>query len=384
MNKMNRIITVTTGSRSEYGILRPILKEILKNKHLKLCLIVTGMHQSKKFGFTINEIKKDGFKIYKIIDMIPQGNSTFDMSKSLGIGIIQFSNLFKNLKPDLNLILGDRTDALASSLAAYHMNIPNAHIHGGDKSKAGIDEYTRHAITKISNIHFAATKKSKERIIKMGENPKFVFFTGSPSIDEIILNKITTKNELEKKYNLKFSGQEILLLQHPVTTQTTKSKSQIKITLEGLSKSKKQIIGIFPNSDAGHDEIFLYLQKFAKVNSFIKIYSSIPRSDYLGLLKNCGILIGNSSSGIIEASYFKIPVINLGIRQEGRETDPSVINIKNPTPNLINIQIQKLLNNKKHIKKVNVYGTGNSSKKIVQILKKIKLDEKLIQKQIYY
>tara|TARA_B110000495_G_C23025461_1_gene609281 strand:+ start:1273 stop:2418 length:1146 start_codon:yes stop_codon:yes gene_type:complete len=381
---MNRIITVTTGSRSEYGILRPILKEILKNKHLKLCLIVTGMHQSKKFGFTINEIKKDGFKIYKIIDMIPEGNSTHNMSKSLGIGVIQFSNLFKNLKPDLNLILGDRTDALASSLAAYHMNIPNVHVHGGDKTKAGIDEYTRHAITKISNIHFAATKKSKERIIKMGENPKFVFFTGSPSIDEVISNKITSKKELEKKYDLKFSGQEILLLQHPVTTQTSKSKSQIKITLEGLSKLKKQTIAIFPNSDAGHNEIFSYLNKFAKNNSFIKIYPSLPRSDYLGLLKNCKILIGNSSSGIIEASYFKIFVINLGIRQEGRETDPNIINIKNPTANLINIQIKKLLNNTKNIKKINIYGTGNSSKKIVQILEKIHLDEKLIQKQIYY
>jgi len=380
---MKRKITVTTGSRSEYGILRPVLKEISKSNHLKLYLIVTGMHQSKKFGLTINEIKKDGFVKYDTVNMIPKGNSTFHMSQSLGLGVTQFSNIFKKIKPDLNLILGDRTDALASSLAASHMNIPNAHIHGGDKSKAGIDEYARHAITKISNIHFAATKKSKLRIIKMGENPKFVFFTGSPSIDEISSNKITTKSELEQKYNMKFSGKEILLLQHPVTTQTDKSNSQIKIILNGLLKLKNPVIAILPNSDAGHNEIFSYLTKFSKNNSFMSLFSSIPRSDYLGMLKNCGILIGNSSSGIIEASYFNTPVINLGIRQDGRETNSSVIHIKNPTPNLIYNQIQKSLHSKKIIRD-KIYGTGNSSKKIVQILEKIKLDEKLIQKQIYY
>ena len=384
MVKTKYKICVTTGTRAEYGLLRPILNEIVRSKKLELNLIVAGMHLSKTHGYSIKEIQKDGFKISSKVDMIPKGNSGYFMSKALGEGIIKFSEIFRKIKPDINLILGDRDEAFASALAASHMNIPNAHIHGGDRTMAGIDEYIRHAITKISNLHFTATEKSKKRVIRLGENPKYVFFTGSPSIDEIISNKITSKKELEKKYNLKFSGQEILLLQHPVTTQTAKSKSQIKITLEGLSKLKKQTIAIFPNSDAGHSEIFSYLNKFAKNNSFINIYSSIPRSDYLGLLKNCRILIGNSSSGIIEASYFKISVINLGIRQEGRETDPNVINLKNPTPNQINIQIQKLLNNTKNIKKVNVYGTGNSSKKIVQVLEKIQLDEKLTQKQIYY
>jgi UDP-N-acetylglucosamine 2-epimerase (non-hydrolysing)/GDP/UDP-N,N'-diacetylbacillosamine 2-epimerase (hydrolysing) len=381
---LKRKISVITGSRSEYGILRPVLKEITLSKKLQLYLIVTGMHNSKKFGLTINEIKKDGFKIYRTMNMLPKGNSTFNTVQSLGIGTVEFGRIFKILKPDLNLVLGDRTDALASSLAASHMNIPNAHIHGGDKSKAGIDEYVRHAITKISNIHFAATKQSKKRIINMGENPKFVYQTGSPSIDEIKSNKITSKLELEKKYKIKFSGKDILFLQHPVTTQIDKSYSQIDITLNALKKIKTPIIAILPNSDAGHKEIFQNIINFSKHHPSLKVHSSIPRSDYLGMLKNCGVLIGNSSSGIIEASYFKIPVINLGIRQAGREMGSNITSIENPTSKLIYHQITKSLYSNEKTKISKIYGNGNSSKKIVQILEKIKLDEKLIQKQIYY
>ena len=172
-----RKITITTGTRAEYGILRPILEKIVSRKKLQLFLIVTGTHLSKKHGMTINEIKKDKFKIYQTFKFLPNDDTGFSAAKSLGEGVVQFAKIFKKIKPDINLILGDRDEMLASAIAAYHMNIPNAHIHGGDVS-GNIDEYTRHAITKISNIHFPATEKSKRRIIKMGENPKSVFLTG--------------------------------------------------------------------------------------------------------------------------------------------------------------------------------------------------------------
>lgn len=230
---MVRKISVTTGTRAEYGILRPILHAISKSKKLELQLIVTGTHLSKKHGYTINNIKKDGFKIAATISMIPKGDTNYFMSKAVGEAIVKFSNEFLRLKPDINLILGDRDEMLASAIAAYHMNIPNAHIAGGDKS-GGIDEYTRHAITKISNIHFATTKKSKERILKMGENHIHVFLTGSPSIDEIVNNKITSREELESKYHMRFSGEEVLLLQHPVTTQIKQSEIQIKHILKAI------------------------------------------------------------------------------------------------------------------------------------------------------
>src|SRR3990172_1213791 len=247
---MKRKISVTTGARADYGILRPVLQAILKSKKLELYLIVTGTHLSKKHGLTINEIKRDGFKIFATIDMVPQGDTNYFMSKALGEGIIAFSKIFSKLRPDINLILGDRDEMLASALAAAHMNIPNAHIHGGDKS-GGIDEYNRHAITKISNIHFAATKKSKERIIKMGENPKYVFLTGSPSIDKVTSKKITNPEKLKKKFKLDLQGEDILLVHHPITSEPSKSEREITNILKAIVKLKKPTIAIAPNSDYG-------------------------------------------------------------------------------------------------------------------------------------
>jgi len=382
---MKRKICITTGTRSEYGLLRPLLKEIKQSKNFELFVIVAGMHLSEKFGNSISEIKNDGFKVNFKIKMIPNGNSGYHMAKALGDGIKQFSNVFKKINPDINLILGDRDEALASALAAYHMNIINAHIHGGDKTRAGLDEYTRHAITKISNIHFAVSKKSKSRIIKLGENPKYVFLTGSPSIDEIKANKITSKVTLQKKFGLSLNGDEIILLQHPVTTQTKLSHFQILETMKAISLLKKPTISIFPNSDAGHEDIFKIQKQFSKKYSFIKNYRNIPRSDFLGLLKHCGVLVGNSSSGIIEGSYFNIPVVNIGSRQENREGGKNIINVTVHNHSLIYDSIVKALNTKqKKFKNHFIYGHGNASKKITKILSTIKLDENLLEKQINY
>lgn len=381
---MRRKITVTTGTRADYGILRPVLQDIAKSKKLKLYLIVTGMHLSKKHGFTINHIKKDGFNIYAQFNMMPEKDSKYFSSKAVGDGIIEFSKIFQKLKPDINLILGDRDEMLASAIAAYHMNIPNAHIHGGDKS-GGIDEYNRHAITKMSNIHFAATKKSKERILRMGEIPKNVFLTGSPSIDEIINNKITSKENLEKKYKIRFTGKEILLVQHPVTTQVEETELQILNIMKALTLLRNTTIVIFPNSDPGSKKIFQKILTFSNKYQFIKAYPNLPRSDYLGMLKNCGVLVGNSSSGMIEASYFDIPVVNIGIRQQNREKGKNVIDVKNGSVNSIYKAILKTLR-KKPVKVTidYIYGIGKASDKILHHLENIPLKKELIQKQIFY
>ena len=381
---MKQKISVTTGTRSEYGILRELIKEISKSKKLELYLLVTGMHLSKKFGYTINEIKKDKIPIHAKIKMIPSGNTPYDMSVSLGKGIVGFSKILKKIKPDLNVVLGDRDEALASALSASHMNIPNAHIHGGEISQ-GIDEYNRHAITKISNIHFAATKKSKERIIKMGENRRNVILTGSPSIDEIKMSKISSKHELEKKYLVDLDKPLFLLIQHPVTTEFEKSDLQIKMTLDALSKLKNQTIAILPNSDAGNEQIINQLRIFSKKCSFLKVFPNLPRNDYLGFLKHCSALIGNSSSGLIEGSYLHTPVINIGIRQLGREKDVNVIDVPIFSKSLILNALKKSLKKKnKKIKNSSIYGTGNASKKIVQYLETIPINPRMIQKKLVY
>ena len=381
---MKQKISITTGTRSEYGILRELIKEISKSKKLELYLLVTGMHLSKKFGYTINEIKKDKIPIHAKIKMIPSGNTPYDMSVSLGKGIVGFSKILKKIKPDLNVVLGDRDEALASALAASHMNIPNAHIHGGEISQ-GIDEYNRHAITKISNIHFAATKKSKERIIKMGENRRNVILTGSPSIDEIKMSKISSKHELEKKYLVDLDKPLFLLIQHPVTTEFEKSELQIKMTLDALSKLKNQTIAILPNSDAGNEQIINQLRIFSKKCNFLKVFPNLPRNDYLGFLRHCSALIGNSSSGLIEGSYLHTPVINIGIRQLGREKDVNVIDVPIFSKSLILNALKKSLKKKnKKIKNSSIYGTGNASKKIVQYLETIPINPRMIQKKLVY
>ncbi len=383
---MKRKITVITGSRAEYGMLRSVLREITCNEHLKLYLIVSGMHLSKKNGLTINEIKKDGFKIHSIVDMLPKGNSPYDMANSLGLGVQKFSEIFRKIKPDINVILGDRDEVLASALAASHMNIPNAHIHGGDRSRAGIDEYNRHAITKISNIHFAATKNSKDRIIKMGENSKFVYFTGSPAIDEVTHHEITKKEILEKQFKINFFDDEIILLYHPITNDIQQTKKEITAILNAIVKIKKPTIIIAPNSDAGSLFVLQNIQKYVKKFSFIKLFKNIPRQDFLGLLTYSGALVGNSSSGMIEASYFDILVVNVGYRQKDREHGKNVIDIRTVTTNSVYHGIVKALKMKKNynIKSDNLYGNGNASKKIAKILEKITLNKELIKKQISY
>lgn len=382
---MKRKITITTGTRADYGFLTPILTKISKNPYLEYFLIVSGMHLSKKYGYTVKQISKDGFNIHAKVDSSPKGNTPYHMSKALGKSVITFSEIFHNLKPDINIIFGDRDEQLASGLAAYHMNIPNVHIHGGDVS-GGIDEYNRHAMTKISNIHFTATRESKNRIIRMGETPSNVFFTGSTAIDLIVKNKISSRKLLEKKLKLKIHGNEVLLVFNPVTTESKESEKQITNILKAVIKLKNHVIAILPNNDAGNYEIHQKLKEYSRKYDFIKLFPSLERSDYLGLLSNCGLLLGNSSSGFIEGSYFSIPVLNIGIRQHNREGGQNIFEIKNFDSNLIyKVMVKALkIKNKRILKKTGTYGDGKASEKMIKILKKLKIDNNLIKKQLEY
>ena len=381
---MKKKIAITTGSRAEYGILRSLIHEINQNKNFELLLVVTGSHLSKNHGMTIKEIIKDGIKISSKININPKGQESFDSATSMGKAVIEFAKFFKKSKPDINIILGDRYEMFASAIASYQMNIPNVHIHGGDKS-GGLDEYTRHAITKISNIHFTATKISSERIRKMGEKSTNIFHTGSLSIDEILNGSITKKQELEKKYKIKLNSQNILLIQHPVTTENKNAEKQISETLQAILKIKSDTIIIGPNADAGNKSIQKKIKEFSKINKSVKVYDNIPREDFLGLLNNCDVLVGNSSSGIIEASLFKIPVVNIGIRQKNREHGPNVINVKEFSQNKIEIAIKKALSkNKTKLKISKIYGDQMVAKKMVSILEKINVDDQLMKKGLTY
>ncbi len=360
-------ISVVTGTRAEYGLLRPILSEFKKRKNINFYLIVTGSHLSKEHGMTINEIKNDGFKIHSKFSWNTNDDSLSNSSTMLGKSIVNLTKIFNKIKPDCNIIFGDRIEMLASALVGTQLNIPNIHIHGGDLS-GGIDEYNRHAITKLSNIHFPATKKSEERIRQMGENPNNIFLFGSTSLDDIKSYKLPSKSSIEKKYKINLSKKTIILLQHPVTTQTTSTSKHFNETLKALKKIELPTISLVPNSDPSYKNILKLLNKFSNSNSWFISLPSLPRLDFLSLVKNSGVLIGNSSSGLIEISHFNTPVINIGNRQKNREKSSNVIDVQNSS-NQIQRAINYALTDFKP-KKTKIFGNGNASKKIVnQILK---------------
>ena len=384
MKKMRKI-AVITGTRAEYGILKPVLNAIKEHPNLELSLIVIGMHLLEESGCTIKDIEKDGFKIEAKIEGLYNEDSGACMAKSVGQGIIKLSEVLDKIKPDILLLLGDRGEMLAGAVAAIYMNIPLAHIHGGEVS-GNVDESIRHAITKLAHIHFCATKESAERIIKMGEKPSNVFVIGAPGLDTILNTNLVEPSELAKKYNLDLSKPLLLVMQHPVTVEVEDASHQIRETLEAIYDLKYQTILIYPNADAGGRKMIEVIKEYEKY-SFIKTFKSISHQDYISLMKIASVMIGNSSSGIIEAPSLGLSVVNIGSRQKGRQRAENVIDV-DYNKEKIKDAIKKALYDEKFKKKArscrNPYGNGRASLRIVEILNKIKIDKKLLQKRLIY
>ncbi len=384
MKRMKKI-AVITGTRADYGILKPVLNAINEHPGLELSLIVIGMHLLKEFGYTIKEIEKDGFKINAKIEELYNEDSGIGMAKSIGKGIIRISEILDKVKPDILLLLGDRGEMLGGAITATYMNIPIAHIHGGEVS-GNVDEPIRHAITKLAHIHFPATEKSAERIIKMGEDPSNVFVVGAPGLDSILNEKLIEPTELSEKYNLELSKSILLVMQHPVTTEVEDAPDQICETLEAILELKHQTILIYPNADAGGRRIIDVIKEYEKY-PFIKTFKSISHMEYLSLMKIAGVMVGNSSSGIIEAPSFGLPVVNIGSRQQGRQRVENVIDVGHVKEE-IKAAIKKALYDEDFKEKVknckNPYGDGKAGVRIADILSKIKKDKKLLQKKLSY
>lgn len=378
---MNRKIAVLTGTRAEYGILRPILKKINAHPRLDLYIIATGMHLSNEFGYTIKEIEKDGFKIYAKLDTLNKDDTGAGMAKYIGNTIVKLSEVFEVLKPDIILLLGDRGEMLAGAIAATCMNILIAHIHGGETS-GSVDEGFRHAISKLAHLHFVATEEARQKLISMGEDPSRIFVVGAPGIDDIFENLISAE-EIAKKYNLDLTKPIILLVQHPVVTEVDEAPNQIRETLEAIAELKFQTVVIYPNADAGGRRMIKVIKEYEERYPFIKAYKSLPRRDYLSLMNVATVMVGNSSSGIIEAPSFGLPVVNIGTRQKGRLRAGNVIDV-NYDKNEIKNAILKAIYDENFRRKVktvkNPWGDGKASERIVDILANIEIDKDLLQK----
>ena len=371
------------GSRGEYGYYRPVIKEIIKDPNLDYGIIATNMHVLDTFGSSIKEIEKDNFKIDSVIYNTFDGYNKITMVKSLAVFMLQLPEALESMKADVVLIGGDRGEQFMAAVVAAHMYIPVAHIQAGEIS-GNIDGVTRHAIARYAHIHLAANKDAADRLLKTGEEKFRIHNVGAPQLDEIVQGKFTGKKELLKKFNLASNKPIFLLVQHPVTEEFGQAGNQIKCTLDALEKIDAQIIVILNNSDAGGSEMREVIMQNRTPQ--MKVFPNMPREDYIGLMKIADVLIGNSSSGLLEAPSFGLPAVNIGNRQRGRVRGKNVINVMYNKEEIVRA-IKKAMSEsfkKKLVKCENPYGDGKSAKRIVDILKKTPFDEKLIVKRLTY
>ena len=389
MKNKKKKICVAINNRANYARVKSLLIELKKNKKFDLKILLGASAILSRFGELYNIIRKDGFREIKKIYSIVEGENLTTMAKSTGLSIIETSTFFENQRPDAVIVIADRFENLSVAIAASYLNIPLIHIQGGEVT-GSIDEKVRHAITKLSDIHFVSTRRSRNYLIKMGEQKQSVFFTGCPSID--IASK--SKSKLFKNFFVKnrgvgnypnFKEKYIVVMQHPETTKYSGTLNQIKQTIDALIQIKDlKIVWLWPNIDAGSDIISKQLRilRENKLMNNISFFKNFSPEDYIKLIYNCECLVGNSSSGIREASFLSVPVVNIGTRQKNREQGPNVINVKY-NKNEIYQAIINQTNNRK-IKKSFLYGNGLASKKIVGILNKIFKKDISIEKVLNY
>ena len=370
---LNKKICVVTGSRAEYGLLRNVIKLIKSDPTMQLQIIATGSHLVEKFGSTYKEILEDEINIDFKIDILDDVINEQTTSIAMGKVQTEVSKVLQETKPDLLLVLGDRYEILSAVIAALLCKIPVAHIHGGEITTGAFDDSIRHAITKMSHLHFVATEKSKKRVLQLGEKPETVFNFGGLGVDAIKSNEFVSKEEIQKVTGIKFGEKNLLITYHPETMSRKSPREQISILLDALAK-KNGINFIFTgvNADPGSNEIANEIKKFVELKSNASYHSSLGQRNYLSTILYCDGVVGNSSSGILEVPTLKKATINIGKRQLGREMAESVISCE-----LDSDSIAKAIDDiySKNFKVVlrnvsNPYGVGGASLKIFEEIKK--------------
>ena len=362
-------ICFITGSRAEYGLFYPLLKELAAAPGVKLQIMATGMHLSPKFGLTYREIEADGFRISaKIKFPLPDEGST---AVSIGKALLAITPALEKLKPDVVVLLGDRFETFAAATAAYTLKIPIAHLHGGEITAGVFDEAFRHSVTKMSSLHFTSTEAYRRRVIQLGENPASVFNVGAIGLDNIRRADFLGRKELEKQLGLKLTENLVCVTFHPAMFEAAAPAAQLKELFKALDQFPAlQLVFTLPNADRGADEIISAVRAYVKSNaSRAAAFTSLGQKRYLSLLKLTKVVIGNSSSGIIEAPSLKVPTVNIGTRQEGRARAASVIDCPAEAA-AIAAALKKVLSRAFSAKtrKPNPYGDGKTAPKIAAIL----------------
>jgi len=373
-------IVIYTGTRAEYGLLRNLIRRLKSEKSFDVRIVVSGSHLSPEFGFTYKEIENDGFLIDEKVEVLLSSDTSIGVAKAMGLGIISYAEVLHRLSPDLLIVLGDRYEAFAMASAATVLRIPIAHINGGDVTSGAIDEAMRHSMTKMSHLHFTTTEEYRKRVIQLGEQPQHVFNVGALGVENILTMELLERASLEKELDFKFKEKNILVTFHPVTLENLAAEVQMKELLKALSGFPDfGLIFTKANADAEGRVINRLIDEFVVSHPNSKAYDSLGSKKYLSALRQVDMVVGNSSSGIIEVPSFGIPTINIGDRQAGRLQTKTVINVT-PEAAAIEKAIEQGLDESfkvmsKQIK--NPYGHWEASKKITEILLEASLENLL-------
>ena len=375
-----RKVCVVIASRANYGRIKSVLRAVKEHSELQLQVVVAASALLHRFGNVLDVMRADGFEPDAICHTVIEGNAPVAMAKSTGLGIIELATIFEGLQPDIVLTVADRYETLATAVAASYMNIPLAHTQGGEVT-GSIDESVRHAITKLAHIHFPASARAAENIIRMGEDPQRVTLTGCPAMDLLIdidlslsegffsdLGGVGPVIDQTKPY--------ITVLQHPVTTEYGKGRKQIEATLNAVTQTGVQTVWLWPNVDAGSDDISKHLRVFREHNPLapIRFFKNFTPENYARLIANCACLVGNSSSGIREGAFLGVPAVNIGSRQYRRECGPNVIHVSYDA-NQIASAISSQISHGRY-EQSSIFGSGDAGCKIASVLACVKLNLK--------
>jgi GDP/UDP-N,N'-diacetylbacillosamine 2-epimerase (hydrolysing) len=382
---MKRKICIVTGSRADYGLLRWIMQGINEDPELILQVIATGMHLSPAFGSTYQAIEADGFKIDRKIYALSDVDSPFGIAEAIGKVLVGCAQAYKELNPDIIVVLGDRFEIFAAVPAALLAKIPVAHLHGGETTAGAYDESFRHSITKMSQLHFVAAQEYKDRIVQLGESPRSVFLVGGLGVDSINKLELLDKREVESKLQLEFSDKNLLVTFHPVTLDDESTDYQMDQILMALADLEDtSIIFTLPNADTGGHKLMSMVKEFVSHHSNARAFTSLGQLVYLSCMAQVDAVLGNSSSGLIEAPSLKIGTVNIGDRQLGRLQASSVINC-NPEKESVLAALRTIYSTEFQASlptTINPYGGGFASEKVVEILRSISL-EGIVKKTFY-
>jgi len=383
MNDSNRKICVVTGSRAEYGLLQPVMSALRADERFEMQLIVTGMHLSPEFDYTVSVIENDGYEITDRVESLISGDTPVAISKSIGLGVIGFADVFRRLTPDWLLILGDRFEVFAAAQVALVANIPIAHIAGGDTTEGAFDEAIRHCITKMAHLHFVTNELSAKRVRQLGEDPAAIHVVGSPGIDAIKQMKLMDREALKKDLGISFKKRNLLITHHPVTFNPIGSIQEIEALLSALDNFGDQT-GLFftkANADTFGRTINRVVEDWVSTRSNAIVFASLGQLRYLSLMNEVDVVVGNSSSGLYEAPSLHTPTVNIGDRQGGRLSAASVIHCE-PEPMAIHDAINKAF--KLNVSEIeNPYGAGHATPRIIEAIAAVDDPKKLLKKRFH-